>query len=111
MVEEADCPKSKTPKFATKTQNRIALEVIEGAEYQKDKGIWQTSPEFTELISDTIYSFIARIKGTSTHVETSESMSSRITTASKELTSTVEGINFKTIYVPPGTYPRGIFDN
>ncbi len=54
------------PTLASKTQTSIVLNAISGYEYNRDGGIWQSSPIFNNLIADTVYTFRQRIAETET---------------------------------------------
>ncbi|MCX7709880.1 MAG: glycosyl hydrolase 53 family protein [Clostridia bacterium] len=69
------------PNLLSKTSTSITLNTIAGAEYSKDNGaIWQDSPTFTGLNASTQYTFIARIKETTTHLASANSASVNIIT-------------------------------
>ena len=76
------------PMAASVTTNSITLNTISGAEYRLSTGIWQDSPTFTGLSSNTGYTFYARIKETATHYASSESPASALIYTSIAVTPT-----------------------
>ena len=55
------------PKLLSATSTTITLFTLEGCEYNRDGGAWQSSPTFTELTPNTSYRFQARKTETATH--------------------------------------------
>jgi hypothetical protein len=70
------------PTLSSKTASSITLNPISDAEYSKNNGTtWQDSTTFTGLNANTGYSFVARIKGTSTHLPSLKSAAANFTTS------------------------------
>jgi hypothetical protein len=64
-AEQTDPPVA--PTMLSNTATGITLNTIEGCEYRRDNGEWQSSTEFTGLSPDTEYDFEARKAETDTH--------------------------------------------
>ena len=54
------------PVVAGKTDVSITLQTVTGAEYKRDDGAWQATPEFTGLAPYTEYAFYCRLAETAT---------------------------------------------
>ena len=68
ITEKGEQELPAAPTLASRTSTQIVLNTIEGAEYSKDNGTtWQDPTNFAELTPDTEYSFVARMKETTTH--------------------------------------------
>ena len=69
-----------SPTIASETTTSVTLDIIDGAEYSSDGGLtWQDSPVFTGLTPGETYTFIARIKETSTHNASGNSAGTTVT--------------------------------
>ncbi len=86
-TDKSKATKPAIPTVASKTTTSITLTKIDGYEYKRDNGAWQTSNVFTGLKADTEYYFYQRKAATDTHYA-SES-SSRLIEKTNAITSNV----------------------
>jgi hypothetical protein len=68
------------PTLQSKTPTSITLNTVEGCEYQKDNGNWQSSNVFNGLTPNTSYTFKQRKKETATHLASPPSNSATFKT-------------------------------
>jgi hypothetical protein len=69
-----------SPTLKEKTKNSITLNIVEGCEYQRDGGSWQTSNIFNGLTPNTSYTFKQRKTETATHLASPASASATFKT-------------------------------
>jgi len=69
-----------SPTLKEKTKNSITLNIVEGCEYQRDGGSWQTSNIFNGLTANTSYTFKQRKAETATHLASPASASATFKT-------------------------------
>jgi len=91
-----------TPTLQSKTPTSITLNTVEGCEYQKDNGNWQSSNVFNGLTPNTSYTFKQRKKETATHLASPPSNSATFKTDEQNgniytITATVNNADWGTI--------------
>ncbi len=66
-TDKSKAPKPAAPTLHSKTKNSVTLTKIDGYEYKRGNGDWQTSNVFTGLNANTEYQFYQRKAETDTH--------------------------------------------
>ncbi len=80
------------PTLVSKTAGSVTLKAINGYEYRKGNGSWQSSPAFTGLSAGTTYSFYQRVAATSVSNASAESPVLTVTTDKKTVSAPVAPI-------------------
>ncbi|MBE7004432.1 MAG: S-layer homology domain-containing protein, partial [Ruminococcaceae bacterium] len=79
-VDKARQTAPAAPTAASKSGTSITLTAVEGCEYSRDGGPWQTSPSFTGLKTNTAYTFYQRYAEKDNYYAPSSSDGTTITT-------------------------------
>lgn len=85
VEKEAGPSAPSAPIEDSKTTTSITLKAVAGQEYSIDGTTWKENPTFTGLTPDTEYTFVTRVKATSTHQESAASTGTVIRTAALPL--------------------------
>lgn len=99
IVKEAQSVPS-APTLLNKTSTSVTLNIILGAEYRCNEGVWQDSPVFSGLIPNTYYRFDARMKETQTHKASSNSGNLYVKMDDENVSSTTDNTSSVTTVQP-----------